>query len=95
MKKKRKKIFSLHKNRLFFGVFVVMVSIFALSIVQQKYGKDLTGAVASPVAVQQLTEIYDVQKYQHSKTTSGEQCVRIIDNTPYVHPDCLDKENIK
>jgi hypothetical protein len=87
-KRKRKKEsnnpFALHKNRLFFGVFAVMVFIFSMSLVQQRYG-DLTGVAVKPIVEEHVGSIYDDEH-----TEDGKPCIREIEQVQYIHPDCVD-----
>jgi hypothetical protein len=87
-KEKARKPLALHKNRLFFGMFFVMVMVFSLSMWQQKYGTDLSGMATSPI--QEELADYNLRQYEDMHTIDGEPCVTEINDEPYIHPDCLE-----
>jgi uncharacterized membrane protein len=82
--KRVKKLHPLHKNKVFFGLFLVMLLIFTLSIWQQKYGADLSGMATAPVS-------QDVADVSNGITTSdGSPCITEFHGVEYIHPGCVD-----
>ncbi|PIN79515.1 hypothetical protein COV16_03805 [Candidatus Woesearchaeota archaeon CG10_big_fil_rev_8_21_14_0_10_34_8] len=84
--KKQRQVFAIHKNKLFFGMFIVMILVFGLSFWQQTYGQDLAGMATMPA---EKETGYKISQYEHKTTSNGEPCINIINDVPYIHPECI------